>query len=79
MKRHGPDISRLQECAEYLLDHEAQDFETFCNEGNEIYSHIFSVAYIALHGEKDFLRYCIEMELLTEAQAKEYQNESAVD
>jgi hypothetical protein len=54
MKRNGPDLSRLNECADYVLEHEWSDFEEFCTEGNDPFAHIYSVAFIALHGERAF-------------------------
>ena len=50
----GPDLSRLNECADYILEHEMVDFEEYVEGGSDPYCHIYSVAYIALHGEKDF-------------------------
>jgi hypothetical protein len=52
MKRS--DMLRLSECAQYLVDTERDDFENYVLEGNDPFCHIFSTAYIALHGLSQF-------------------------
>jgi hypothetical protein len=47
-------VTRLLECAQYLIGTETENFREYISEGNDPYSHIYSVAFIALHGEKAF-------------------------
>jgi hypothetical protein len=48
------DLLRLNECAQYLIDSERDDFYEYVFNGEDPINHVFSVAYIALHGESDF-------------------------
>lgn len=51
------DVARnlqLQECAQYLIDSERDDFNQYVLDGNDPKCHIYSVAYIALHSETEF-------------------------
>jgi hypothetical protein len=46
--------TRFMECAQYLVESEWDDFKNYVSEGNDPFCHIYSTAYIALHGEGDF-------------------------
>ena len=45
---------RLNECADYILESEWESFESYCAEGNDPFGHIYSTAYLAVHGSQAF-------------------------